>query len=44
MEERRIAVRDVADVLEALRTDAEAHMTKKDEGDLFISPTTFHPA
>jgi hypothetical protein len=42
MEERRVAVRDLADVLEALRADARAHMSKKDEGDLFNIANNFH--
>lgn len=42
MEERRVAVRDLADVLEALREDAKAHMSKKDEGDLFNIANNFH--
>ncbi len=41
-EERRIAVRDLADVLEALRTDVRAHISKKDEGDLFNIANNFH--
>lgn len=42
MEERRVAVRDLADVLEALRTEAKKHMTKKDEGALFDIANNFH--
>lgn len=42
MEERRVAVRDLADVLEALREEARAHMTRRDEGDLFNIANNFH--
>jgi hypothetical protein len=42
MEERRVAVRDLADVLEALRSVAKGHMTRKDESELFNIANNFH--
>jgi hypothetical protein len=42
MEDRRLAVRDLADVLEALRAEAQTHMTKKDEATLFNIANNFH--
>jgi hypothetical protein len=41
-EERRVAVRDLADVLEALRGDTKRYMSNKDESALFNIANNFH--
>lgn len=41
LEERRIAIRELADVLEALRPEAKLYLSSKDEGDLFNIANNF---
>lgn len=41
LEERRIAIRELADILEILRADAKKYLNKKDEDDLFNIANNF---
>ncbi len=41
LEERRIAIRELADVLETLKKDVEKYLNKKDESDLFNLANNF---
>ncbi len=41
LEERRIAIRELADILEILRADAKKYVNKKDEDDLFNIANNF---
>jgi len=41
LEERRIAIRELADILEALKADAKKYLDNKDEGDLFNIANNF---
>lgn len=41
LDERRIAIRELADILETLRVDAQQYLSNKDEGDLFNIANNF---
>ena len=41
LEERRIAIRELSDILETLRADAKKYLSNKDEGDLFNIANNF---